>query len=58
MKVCEGEQETNAAEQAPAGRGHEQEANNFEGVKVYLARYPEVTDCQIAKAVTVFLKNG
>ncbi len=52
-KVCEGEQETNTAEQAPGGQGHEQEMNNFERVKAYLTRYPEATDRQIAEALTM-----
>lgn len=30
---------------------HEQEANNFERVKAYLARYPEATDREIAEAL-------
>ena len=53
MKAYEGEQETNTALQAPAGHGHEQEANNFERVKAYLTRYPEATDRQIAEALTM-----
>ena len=52
-KACEGEQETNAAEQAPAEQGHEQEMNNFERVKAYLARHPEATDRQIAETLTM-----
>jgi len=52
-KACEGEQETNTAQQAPAGHNHEQEANNFERVKAYLARHPEATDREIAEALTI-----
>jgi hypothetical protein len=50
-RACEGEQEANTAQQGPAGHGHEQEANNFERVKAYLARHPEATDRQIAEAL-------
>jgi hypothetical protein len=52
-KACEGEQETNAVQQALAEQGYEQEANNFERVKAYLARHPEATDRQIAGALTM-----
>jgi hypothetical protein len=52
-KACEGEQETNTAQQAPTGHNHEQEANNFERVKAYLARHPEATDHRIAEALTM-----
>ena len=50
-KACEGEQETNTAQQALAGQGYEQEANNFERVNAYLARHSEATDRQIAEAL-------
>ena len=53
IRACEGEQEANTAQQAPAEYGHEQEANNFERVKAYLARHPEATDRQIAEALTM-----
>jgi len=52
-KVCEGEQETNTAQQAPTEHNHEQEANNFERVKAYLARHPGATDRQIAEALAM-----
>jgi len=52
-RACEGEQEANAAQEALGGHCHAQEANNFERVKAYLARYPEATDRQIAEALTM-----
>jgi hypothetical protein len=52
-RACEGKQEANAAQEAPVGHGHEQEANNFERVKAYLARHPEATDRQVAEALTI-----
>jgi hypothetical protein len=52
-RVCDSEQEANAAQEAPVGHGHEQEANNFERVKAYLTRYPEATDRQIAESLTM-----
>jgi hypothetical protein len=50
-RACEGEQEANTAQEAPGRQSHEQETNNFERVKAYLARYPEATDRQIAETL-------
>jgi len=53
MGACEGEQEANTAQEVPAVHDHEQEANNFERVKAYLARHPEATDREVADALTM-----
>ncbi len=53
IEVREGEQETNTAQQALAAHDHEQETNNFERVRAYLARHPEATDREVAEALTM-----
>ncbi|SRR5260370_27629514 len=45
------EQSANTVQQAPVGHDHEQETNNFERVKTYLARHPEATDRDTADAL-------
>ncbi len=48
-----GEQQANFAQEAIAVRDHEQEANNYERVKAYLATHPQATDRAIADALTI-----
>ena len=49
----QGEQQANFAQEAIAVRDHEQEANNYERVKAYLATHPQATDRAIADALTI-----
>jgi hypothetical protein len=41
------------AQEVPVAGNHEQEANNYERVKAYLATHPQATDRAIAVALTI-----
>ena len=54
----QGEQEANIAQKATAVCDHEQEANNYERVKAYLATHPQATDRAIAGALTISISTA
>jgi len=53
-----GEQQINTAQEAPAMCDHEQEANNYERVKAYLAGHPEAKVRDVAKALMVSVSTA
>lgn len=53
-----GEHQMNIAQEAPATCDQEQEANNYERVKAYLAEHPEAKVRDVAKALTISVSTA
>src|SRR5205085_11898867 len=58
LEASQGEQRANITQEATGENGDEQESNNYERVKAYLAGHPDAKVREVARALTVSVSTA